>query len=51
MNSTTWSGLGAKIVLGTFLILAMAGGVIAQSTATINGTVKDQTGAPVRALR
>jgi hypothetical protein len=47
MNSRTWNGLVARIVLGTLLVLIMAGGAVAQSTVTINGTVKDQSGAAV----
>ena len=47
MDSMTRKGLGARIVLSALLLLIVAGGAIAQSTVTINGTVKDQTGAPV----
>lgn len=47
MNSTRWSGLGAKIVLGALLALAIAAVAAAQSSVTINGTVTDQGGAPV----
>lgn len=47
MNVTTCTSLRTRLIASIFLFMTAAVGVAAQSTVTINGVVKDQTGAPV----
>lgn len=47
MNLATRTNLRTRLILGIFLFMAASVGVAAQSTVNVNGTVTDQTGAPV----